>query len=485
MKDVINILGGDKQKVQSEHKEFYNFVKALPNSNWQVWAAKQYKNDPNGFKQYKDDLIHFSGSIHIKDIADHRFDNKIHDSWEKGINALKEKENKYVEKIKQNQYLIKPSKRVKEIVSIDDNWGWFDLGVPYCTEEGEAMGHCGNRPGHVKGDRILSLRKKVRIGNEVYHEPHLTFVEHEGYLGEMKGKGNQKPSSKYHPYIVKLLEHKSIKGVVGGGHLSHQNFSINDLSSQHRERLLAKKPTIDVWKSEQDHVLPDKFKAERELIQWMRNYKNKYRDNWKRQFLEDIKNGAFKKAPSTLLNLMDYHGQDRDVLRHLLVHADNIDAKLAIHAGALARDKELKDIVWSSANSNLQAGLLSGIYVDAQDVDKALEVGDNFIAKHAIKSNAFDARHMDKALGHDFSDVRVEAVKSPHFGPEHMSKVLSDKDEFVRLAAVASPHFGPDHAEQGLKDSNRSVRNAVVKRIKSEPEKFKKIIEKYPDLFKK
>ena len=57
-------------------------------------------------------------------------------------------------------------------------------------------------------------------------------------LGEMKGRGNQKPAATYHPYILKLLEKPFIKGIHSGGYQPEQNFSISDLSSDQVVTLL-------------------------------------------------------------------------------------------------------------------------------------------------------------------------------------------------------------------------------------------------------
>ena len=54
---------------------------------------------------------------------------------------------------------------------------WVLLNRPSCSEEGEAMGHCGNA-GAKAGDRILSLRRIEKKGKSKGLRPHLTFVLH-------------------------------------------------------------------------------------------------------------------------------------------------------------------------------------------------------------------------------------------------------------------------------------------------------------------
>lgn len=114
--------------------------------------------------------------------------------------------------------------------------GWWLLNRGACQEEGNAMGHCGNVPSVRSGDRILSFR--VKSQNDQW-TPSLTFIlDSEGMLGEMKGRGNEKPAKRYHPYIITLLKNtKLIKGIKGGGYAPENNFSVEDLEENQREEL--------------------------------------------------------------------------------------------------------------------------------------------------------------------------------------------------------------------------------------------------------
>lgn len=131
-------------------------------------------------------------------------------------------------------------------LTFDDGFAWVLLDRAACDLEGEAMGHCGNRGAPSNGDRILSLRKKVVLSKtEVYWRPSLTFILHkDGYLGEMKGRGNEKPASKYHPYIIALLESDIIAGIRGGGYMPENNFSMSDLTPEEADALMDKKPSL-------------------------------------------------------------------------------------------------------------------------------------------------------------------------------------------------------------------------------------------------
>ena len=115
-------------------------------------------------------------------------------------------------------------------------WKWVSLNRGVCGKEAQAMGHCGGID-TGKGDNILSLRTASNV-------PHLTFIENDGILGEMKGRGNAKPDPKYHQPIIELLKLKRIKSVKGDNkYKPEDNFSLDDLSN--KEELLKLKPELD------------------------------------------------------------------------------------------------------------------------------------------------------------------------------------------------------------------------------------------------
>ncbi len=133
---------------------------------------------------------------------------------------------------------------VKSIVlNFGDGFVWADLGRGACSEEADAMGHCGNVPSKQDGDTILSLRQIAQEGNKKYWRPCLTFILHkDGFLGEMKGRANEKPAERYHKYILPLLKLDIIKGIRGGGYAPERNFTIGDLTEDEQWELFNKKP---------------------------------------------------------------------------------------------------------------------------------------------------------------------------------------------------------------------------------------------------
>ena len=142
--------------------------------------------------------------------------------------------------------LVRPQEGDEALIRFPDGWAWWKLDRAYCPEEARAMGHCGNVVGQDRPDeRILSLRRPVKVGREDWWEPHCTFIlEPSGLLGEMKGKANAKPAAAYHKYIVPLLEGDAVKGIQGGGYLPSHNFSLADLPKEEQERLVNAKPAL-------------------------------------------------------------------------------------------------------------------------------------------------------------------------------------------------------------------------------------------------
>jgi hypothetical protein len=158
----------------------------------------------------------------------------------KAILALHELEAEFKERARGT---ISPKTEDKIFIDCGGGWAWWHLPRAACDDESKAMGHCGNSPAAGKpGISILSLRNQKKVGKEVRWEPHLTFIYHSigddaGTLGEMKGKGNDKPVPRYHPYIVKLLEDPRIQGIDGGGYKPKNNFAFDDLTEEEQEQV--------------------------------------------------------------------------------------------------------------------------------------------------------------------------------------------------------------------------------------------------------
>lgn len=125
----------------------------------------------------------------------------------------------------------------EELILDMGEYKWYLLDRESCSAEGNAMGHCGNAGSPKSGDQILSLRRVIKHNGIAYFRPSLTFIINNGILGEMKGRANNKPNSKYHPYIMGLLKLPFIKGIRGGGYKPEANFDVSDLTDEQRAEL--------------------------------------------------------------------------------------------------------------------------------------------------------------------------------------------------------------------------------------------------------
>lgn len=132
-----------------------------------------------------------------------------------------------------------------KIVSFPDGSAWFDLERSGCQIEANAMGHCGNGYGQ-SGQTLLSYRRPINTPEGVMWSSRLTFVLNKktGVLGEMKGRANERPAERYHPYIVELLKKDIIKKLVGGGYKPEENFALSHLNDDFRNTLLDEKPSL-------------------------------------------------------------------------------------------------------------------------------------------------------------------------------------------------------------------------------------------------
>lgn len=136
---------------------------------------------------------------------------------------------------------IMPSEQYEVAIELDNigwkGWKWVDLQRGSCTKEAKAMGHCGNA-GETDGDNIFSLRDPEGYA-------HLTFIVNNTFLGESKGRGNSKPSPRYHPAIIEFLESQYVNAIMGGGYKPENNFELSDLNEKQQELLLKMKPNLN------------------------------------------------------------------------------------------------------------------------------------------------------------------------------------------------------------------------------------------------
>lgn len=140
------------------------------------------------------------------------------------------------------------------ILEFNNGFYWIDLQTNDCSEEADAMGHCGR----TSADTILSLRQKKNDGSI---EPFVTIAidyikgiptTYDGGVGgyivdyseinsndkiygeifQCKGKNNKKPIEKYHKYIVDLYVKYEIGDKLGREYQPDEDFEITDLKDE-------------------------------------------------------------------------------------------------------------------------------------------------------------------------------------------------------------------------------------------------------------
>lgn len=233
-----------KGKEEMARPEIDWAIKVLSREDRVIWYLRHIKTHPVN-DSLKEKLNHFVGMAKtVKSIEDYKFN--PNDTDQKILNDLSLLEQRSKEQYEETSHLV-PQEGVK-ILDLGGKWSWWDLQKGYSVDEANAMGHCGNA-NHQHGDTILSLREEKKVGSQVAYEPHCTFILNEGTLGEMKGRGNEKPAKKYHKAIVALLESPIVKHVIGGGYQNkakgHVNFTLDDLTDAERDHLLKIKPHLD------------------------------------------------------------------------------------------------------------------------------------------------------------------------------------------------------------------------------------------------
>jgi len=190
----------------------------------------------------KQEMVHYM-SMPIHGIQNHTFGYELPQQL---INHFKEISKEWEED--QDRVVDAPGPEDGGVILIDfgDGVAWWDLETAYCPQEAACMGHCGNQPRESSDDTILSLRKEFPMNGEMKYSCMLTFILNEnGMLTEMKGRGNDKPAERYHKYIVPLLRHEKIEGIVGGGYMPENNFGLKDLEDDElREQLIDEKPGL-------------------------------------------------------------------------------------------------------------------------------------------------------------------------------------------------------------------------------------------------
>jgi len=511
-KEMIQRLGGDNKAI--EIAEWSS--KHANRDDIQNWIVRNYKQDPTFFnKDFKTKVEHYVGMAGVdanSPIAKVRFD-KSH-GIEDGIKMWEAAEQEHATKVQHKPNFIVPDELTKEFLDAGNGYKWFDLGKGYDEAEGKAMNHCGNVAGqHEPDDRILSLRKVHMVNGKEYHEPVVTTINNNGFIGESKGYGNSKPSSKYHSQLLQLMKDPRIKENVGGGWLPNNNFHSTDLSQEQQVELHKVKPNFERLFGKSEHVDPKTYPS--------KHAKDAEKHN---EAVDLIK--LHEKKPIDFNSMKDMNLSDRIKFMNLVANASRFRenpelAKKMIHSviqhdePSLPReyhddgdpnddDQQLASDTATAimksphldrshllaakekSNSNpesspddgpdLYGHLLSSHAANKHDISEALNDTRAGVRTAAVQSPHFKSEHMAQALNDSDQDVRTAAVSSPHFKPEHMAQALNDEHESVRQAAAYSPQLKPEHMEQALSDSDQQVRHAAVRSPHFQPEHMAQVL---------
>lgn len=415
-KQSMQMLGNDPKA-----KEIADFIsdKKLRDDTGN-WLIRNYRKDPSIWNdENKKAIEHFSGMGHADEVNKVRF-SKDHD-FNSGIQMWKDAEKKYQDKHAESGHLIEPDSNTKKIVDLGNGWGWHDLGKGSCSKEAKAMGHCGNEPSEVEGDRVLSLRHDKKIGDKTYHEPHLTFIENGGTLGEMKGRANEKPNPRYHQAIAELLKNPRIHTLMGGGYAEESNFGLKDMDPKLVQEIKAKNPSLE------EGITKENI------------------DKMPKKYIENV----LQSPHATLAHVDKAMNDENDYVR-----AAAVRSPLATSAHV---DKAMNDKDWG-----VRFAALESPHATAAHVDKAMNDDHENVRLAALRSPHFTSAHVDKAMDDESPDVRGTAVRSPHVTPAHVDKAMDDEHWYVREAAFSSQHATPAHIDKAINDKSYDVTAAAL-----------------------
>jgi HKD family nuclease len=467
-KDILQMMGPEPEQ---HHHEFANWAsKALPNQNWQTWAARHYKNKPEDFTpEVKQELEHFGGSTHIPEVYKVRFD-KQHD-LHTGMKMFQQAYDQYNNRIKENKNLVKPTEKTQKVVEgAKPNRHWFGLGVGACENEGKAMGHCGNVPSEVEGDELLSLRTEHKIKNQIYHEPHLTFVVNNGFLGEMKGRANTKPSKEYHRDITNLLKNPNIKGVIGGGYAPENNFEFNDLSPELQREVKEANPDLitsvdddlDKIISKKD-IFPEKHRHILSYAIENPNLDPKHHEklvNDERPYIRQAIAQNPNLDPKYYEKLVNHKDES---IRLAIAENPNLDPKY--------HEKFVNDEEWSVRQAIAQNPNLDQKYHEKLVNDEEWSVR-HVIAQHPN----LDPKYHEKLMNDENSPVRFAIIRNPNLDPKHHEKFVNDKDSGIREAIAENPNLDTKHQEKLVNDKYSDVRRAIALNPNLDPKYHEKLV---------
>lgn len=289
--------------------------------------------------------------------------------------------------------ITRPGAKGKNILTFNDGYSWVDLEKGYCDKEGRSMGHCGNINAQ-QGDTILSLRDRKNV-------PHLTFVLNNGYLIEMKGKGNSKPAQGYHKYIVELLKLPIIKNIMDGRYLVENDFKLSDLTNEQREEVFNVNPKL-------------KIRYTYEKLKYNQNLSKEEFDELEKFALDKWRNN-FHERQKIKVNLAKNEHTPAEVLTSLF----NQSKEDRFHID----DRQILRYIAGNPNTSKEV-LIGLVKINNLEIKKTLADNDN------SPLEVLEILADDDSVG-----VRMKTAMNANASKELLTKLRHDKDPDVRNTA--------------------------------------------------
>lgn len=142
----------------------------------------------------------------------------------------------------QMKYLLR---KADDFIVFADGSKWVNLNRTACDLEKNSLGHCGNFY-RANETNLIIFSFRTPTGDPNKFIGRLTFIYNTKtrLIGESKARNNNKPESRYHPYIVQLLLNDIVDGLEQGMHAKQLDFSFYDLADEWLEQLIKEKPTL-------------------------------------------------------------------------------------------------------------------------------------------------------------------------------------------------------------------------------------------------
>jgi len=263
--NIINSIPNKKKAkvvenmlVKSIITDFYNSIRNNTDidKNYHSWNTQQkldYFLNSSNFgthinRRYNNKLASIIDYINVNNINSNNFEELYQKSvqWHEDIakGATQDRNDSRV--IRKDE-----TSDTDKFIIYPNGWYWINLNVSYSADEASNMSHCGNDSGKI----LFSLRD-YNSNSRVT----VSYDSDEKAMYQCKGRGNSKPKSEYHEYILDLLlnEIYPINIIVTGSYRPELDFNLMDLDDDERDDLLSKKPSLEYTDNMFEIYLKDK-----------------------------------------------------------------------------------------------------------------------------------------------------------------------------------------------------------------------------------